>query len=90
LKDSEQAAGNALLGMPAKIADGFFLVALNESKPEMDANLNLLSKEQWIDVPLVYKSGRRALITMEKGIPGDKVFEEAMKAWQANAPGSAG
>jgi hypothetical protein len=90
LKDSEQAAGSALLGIPAKIADGFFLVALNESKPEMDANLNLLSKQQWIDVPLVYKSGRRALITMEKGIPGDKVFEEAMKAWQANAAGSAG
>jgi hypothetical protein len=90
LKDSEQAAGSALLGIPAKIADGFFLVALNDSKPEMDANLNLLSKQQWIDVPLVYKSGRRALITMEKGIPGDKVFEEAMKAWQANAPGSSG
>jgi hypothetical protein len=87
LKDSEQAAGSALLGIPAKIADGFFLVALNDSKPEMDANLNLLSKEQWIDVPLVYKSGRRALITMEKGVAGEKVFDEAMKAWQTNTTG---
>ena len=33
-------------------------------------------------MPLVYKSGRRALITMEKGLPGDKVFDEAIKAWQ--------
>jgi hypothetical protein len=90
LKDSEQAAGSALLGIPAKIADGFFLVALNDTKPEMDANLSLLQKEQWIDVPLVYKSGRRALITLEKGIPGEKVFDEAMKAWQANPTGSAG
>ena len=90
LKDSEQSAGNPLIGIPAKIADGFFLVALNDSKAEIDANLALLNRDQWIDVPLVYKSGRRALITMEKGVPGEKVFEETIKAWQAKAAGSAG
>ncbi|MET0576214.1 MAG: hypothetical protein ABWZ83_10190 [Mesorhizobium sp.] len=90
LKDTEQSAGNALLGIPAKIADGFFLVALTDTKAEIDANLNLLRRDQWIDVPLVYKSGRRALITMEKGIPGEKVFDETMKAWEAKAAGSAG
>jgi hypothetical protein len=86
-KDSEQAAGNPLIGIPAKIADGFFLIALNDAKPEMDANLALLRRQSWIDVPMVYKSGRRALITMEKGIPGDKVFDEALKAWQAKTAG---
>ncbi|PWK76405.1 hypothetical protein [Aminobacter sp. AP02] len=87
MKSSEQDAGNSLLGIPAKIADGFFLVALNDTKAEVDANLNLLRRQSWIDVPVVYKSGRRALFTLEKGIPGDKVFEEAMKAWQAKAAG---
>lgn len=87
MKSSEQDAGNSLLGIPAKIADGFFLVALNDTKAEVDANLNLLRRQSWIDVPVVYKSGRRALFTMEKGIPGDKVFEEAMKAWQAKSAG---
>ena len=90
LKDTEQSAGNALLGIPAKIADGFFLVALTDTKAEVDANLALLRRDQWIDVPLVYKSGRRALITMEKGIPGEKVFEEAMKAWETKTADSAG
>jgi hypothetical protein len=90
LKDTEQSAGNALLGIPAKIADGFFLVALTDTKAEMDANLTLLRRDQWIDVPLVYKSGRRALITMEKGIPGDKVFDETLKAWQTKTADSAG
>ncbi len=85
LKDSEQSAGNPLLGIPAKIADGFFLVALNDSKAEIDANLTLLRRDQWIDVPLVYKSGRRALITMEKGTTGAKVFDETMKAWEAKS-----
>ena len=80
MKGSEQEAGNPLIGIPAKIADGFFLVALNDSKAETDANLTLLRRQAWIDIPVVYKSGRRALFTMEKGIPGDKVFDEALKA----------
>ena len=83
MKGSEQEAGNPLIGIPAKIADGFFLVALNDSKAETDANLTLLRRQAWIDIPVVYKSGRRALFTMEKGIPGDKVFDEALKAWAA-------
>jgi hypothetical protein len=81
MKGSEQEAGNPLIGIPAKIADGFFLVALNDGKAETDANLTLLRRQSWIDIPVVYKSGRRALFTMEKGVPGDQVFDEALKAW---------
>ncbi len=87
LKGSEQEAGSPLLGIPAKIADGFFLIALNDSKPEIDANTRLLRSQSWIDVPVQYKSGRRALFTMEKGIPGAKVFDEALKAWQTSSSG---
>lgn len=85
MKTSEQDAGSPLIGIPAKIADGFFLVALNDTKADEQANLALLRGQDWIDIPIIYKSGRRALITMEKGIPGDKVFDEALKAWQAKA-----
>ena len=85
MKASEQEAGSPLIGIPAKIADGFFLVALNDTKAEEDTNLALLRNQDWIDIPVVYKSGRRALLTVEKGIPGDKVFDEAMQAWQAKA-----
>ncbi|MFU0504931.1 hypothetical protein [Pseudaminobacter sp. NGMCC 1.201702] len=83
MKDSEQAAGSPLIGIPAKIADGFFLVALNDGKAEIESNLTLLRRQSWIDVPLIYKSGRRALFTMEKGIPGQRAFDEALKAWQS-------
>jgi len=88
MKGSEQEAGNPLIGIPAKIADGFFLVALNDTKAEIDANMTLLRRQSWIDVPIVYKTGRRALFTMEKGVPGDKVFDEALKAWAAASAGS--
>ncbi|TIO09768.1 hypothetical protein [Mesorhizobium sp.] len=87
MKGSEQDAGSPLIGIPAKIADGFFLVALNDTKADENANLTLLRGQNWIDVPVVYKTGRRALLTMEKGIPGEKVFDEALKAWQAKTAG---
>ena len=87
MKGSEQEAGSPLIGIPAKIADGFFLVALNDSKAETDANMTLLRRQSWIDIPVVYKSGRRALFTMEKGIPGEKVFDDALKAWQVASAG---
>jgi hypothetical protein len=81
-KNSEQEAGSPLLGIPAKIADGFFLIALNDTPQEIQSNISLMQRLSWIDVPIQYTSGRRALFTMEKGIPGNKVFEEALKAWQ--------
>ncbi|MDX8479271.1 hypothetical protein RFN28_12395 [Mesorhizobium sp. VK24D] len=87
MKSSEQDAGSPLIGIPAKIADGFFLVALNDTKADQDANLTLLRGQDWIDVPVVYKTGRRALLTMEKGIPGEKVFDEALKAWATKTSG---
>ncbi len=62
-------------------------MALNDTKADEDANLTLLRKQDWIDIPVVYKSGRRALLTMEKGIPGEKVFDEALKVWQARTAG---
>lgn len=86
-KDSEQSAGNPLLGIPAKISDGFFLLALTDSKADIEANSTMMRRLDWLDVPIVYSSGRRALITMEKGVPGSKIFEEALKAW---APESSG
>src|SRR5690606_253845 len=36
MKRSEQDTGNPLLGIPAKIADGFFLVALSDTRAEVE------------------------------------------------------
>ena len=45
LKGSEQEAGSPLLGIPAKIGDGFFLIALNDTKPEIEANSGLAERQ---------------------------------------------
>jgi len=87
LKRTEQDAGNRLLGVPAKIADGFFLVALSDNTADIEANNLLLERMEWIDIPIVYTSGRRALITLEKGVPGGSVFNQALTAWREATSG---
>ena len=87
MKSSEQDAGSPLIGIPAKIADGFFLVALNDTKADEDANLTLLRGQDWIDVPVVYKTGRRALLTMaDAAIGGDdaRAGKLAVEPWRAD------
>ena len=84
-KQSEVAAGNPLLGIPVKITDGYFLVALSDGPADVTANLARLRNDQWIDVPLIFKSGRRALLTMEKGAVGNFAFNGAVSAWQWHA-----
>jgi hypothetical protein len=81
-KQTEAAAGNQLLGIPAKIADGYFLIALSDVPEEREFNLQLMRQQSWIDIPIVYSSGRRALVTMERGVPGDRAFIDVLATWQ--------
>lgn len=80
LKESEQARGSALAAVPARIADGIFLLALNNL--QKDSNEELLRSRSWIDIPLQYRTGRRALVTLEKGAAGNSVFDEVFAAWK--------
>lgn len=80
-KESEEARGEALVGVPATIADGIFLIALNNLPQAMERNTILMKGREWIDIPLGYRTGRRALITLEKGVPGERVFKEVFAAW---------
>jgi len=90
MKRSEQDTGSPLLGIPAKIADGFFLIALSDTQADERTNSTLLRRQSWIDIPIVYTSGRRALITLEKGVPGERIFNEALDAWSRAATQSSG
>ena len=77
-KDTEQAPGNPLIAVPSKIGDNFFIIWLNDARTAQDTNLSLMRKLQWIDIPITYRNGRRALISLEKGVPGDKAFSEVL------------
>lgn len=81
MKESEQARGEALQAIPVKISDGIFLIALDNLDKDRTANEALLQQRDWIDIPMQYRTGRRALITLEKGEEGKKVFDEVFEAW---------
>ncbi|MER0238265.1 hypothetical protein [Fulvimarina sp. MAC8] len=85
LKKTEQARGEPLIGVAGKISDGFFIIALNNLDQAVENNLALLEGQQWIDIPIAYATGRRALVSIEKGVPGDRVFKEAIAAWDGKS-----
>ena len=83
LKQSEQGRGENLIGVPARVADGYFLIALNNLDEAKVKNENLLQTGYWFDIPMQYRTGRRALMTIEKGVAGASVFAEVFSAWTA-------
>ena len=81
MKQAEQTRGAPLAGLAVKVTSGFFLVGLSAVEADMQRNLQLLKERAWFDIPIVYNNGRRAILALEKGTPGERAFEEAFKAW---------
>ena len=81
MKSREQARGKPLSATAVKVTDGFFLLGLSNVDSERVSNLQLLKESPWFDVPLTYTNRRRALITIEKGPPGERAFNDVFAAW---------
>ena len=81
MKEKEQDKGDPLVAVPAKITDYFHMIALNSYGDAVKTNLDLLKTRDWIDIPLTYTNGRRALITLQKGPEGAAVFDEVIGSW---------
>jgi hypothetical protein len=81
MKDSEEVRGMPLAGLAVKVTNGFFLIGLNAADDDMQRNLQLLKERSWFDVLIVYNNGSRAILTLEKGPPGDHAFADAFAAW---------
>ncbi|MBW8282111.1 MAG: hypothetical protein K0M55_00795 [Rhizobium sp.] len=89
MKRTEQDRGDPLVAVAAKVTDDTYLVALNDFEDIMKANLDLLATRGWIDIPITYRNGRRALLTLDKGAAGAAVFDQVMKEWAAlGGPGN--
>lgn len=82
MKQAEQTRGVPLAGLAVKVTPGFFLIGLSSLESDMQRNIGLLKERSWFDVPIVYNNNRRAILAMEKGTPGERVFNEAFAAWQ--------
>jgi hypothetical protein len=81
MKQNEQARGVPLAGLAVKVTNGYFLIGLSAVDVDLQRNLQLLKDRDWFDIPIVYTTGKRAILAVEKGTPGARAFEEAFRAW---------
>jgi hypothetical protein len=82
MKEAEQARGAPLSGLAVKVTNNFFLVGLSAVETDLQRNLQLLQERGWFDIPVVYNNGRRAILAVEKGNPGERAFSEAFGTWK--------
>ena len=82
MKSTEEAPGEPLAAVPVKVSEGNFLIALDNLQQAVALNTQLLQNSSWIDIPIVYGTGKRALLTLEKGGTGERVFSEAFQDWK--------
>jgi len=83
MKLAEQTPGAPLAGLTAKVTSGFFLFGVSAAESDVQRNRELLKERAWFDIPIVYNNGRRAVLAVEKGVPGEQVFKEAFVAWDS-------
>ena len=81
-KDDESGRGSPVSGLPVPVRDNLFLIGLSNLKADIERNTDLLLKRNWVDLPLRYANGNRAILTFEKGNAGEKVLREAFEQWQ--------
>jgi hypothetical protein len=75
MDQAEQSRGTPLTGLRVKVAEGFFLIGLSAVESDVRRNVELLKERSWLH-------GVRALMALEKGVPGDRVFNDAFTAWK--------
>jgi len=81
LKSDEAVRGTPLAGLPVPVKDNVFLLGLSNLPGDVERNTELLLKRNWIDLPIRFASGSRAVLSFEKGVPGEQAFNEAFRQW---------
>jgi hypothetical protein len=82
MKQAEQTCGVPLAGLAIKVTPGLYMIGLSNVNADKDRNLQLLKERGWFDIAVVYHNNRRAVLALEKGTPGDRVFADAFKTWK--------
>ena len=82
MKQGESTRGVPLNGVGVKVTTNFFLIGLSSVDVDMQRNIQLLKDRSWFDIPVVYGDGKRAIVAIEKGTPGERAFTTAFATWR--------
>ncbi len=80
-KSPDQPRGTPLAATSVKVQDGYFLIGLSNVETDRARNIQVLKERSSLDIPMVYGNGKRAILSIEKGPPGERVFNDAFAAW---------
>lgn len=84
MKDAELGRGIPLAGLAVKVSDSYFLEGLSAVKADLGKNIRLLKTQSWVDIPLVYTNGRRAILALQIGDAGRETLRKAFSYWEGN------
>ena len=81
-KTAEGERGAPLSAINSALGDNLFVAALSNVPVEVERNIDLILSRAWIDVPVRFASGRRGIITFEKGVSGSQTLADAFGRWR--------
>jgi hypothetical protein len=81
-KIEEGERGAPLSAINSALGDNLFVAALSNVPVEVERNIDLILNRLWIDVPVRFASGRRGIITFEKGVSGSQTLADAFGRWR--------
>jgi hypothetical protein len=81
MKEDAQARGMPLASQSVKMTNVLFVVRLSADESRLQRNVQLLKELGWLDIPIVYNDNRRAILAVEKGASGQRVFADAFAFW---------
>ncbi|MGL4729441.1 MAG: hypothetical protein ACRCWO_11875, partial [Bosea sp. (in: a-proteobacteria)] len=81
-KTDEGERGAPLSAISSALGDNLFVAALSNVPIEIERNVDLMTRRNWIDIPVRFASGRRGIIAFEKGFSGDQTITDAFNRWR--------
>lgn len=81
-KTEEGERGAPISAISSALGENLFVAALSNVPVEIERNLELMQTRSWIDIPVRFASGRRGIITFEKGVSGNQTLADAFSRWR--------
>lgn len=76
LKNKKLSEGELLFGASARVVENTFVFALSSDDQDVSSNSELMTSRKWLDLAIIYESGRHAIVTLEKKANAVRLFDE--------------
>ncbi|WP_244668443.1 hypothetical protein [Candidatus Liberibacter africanus] len=64
------------------ISKNSYLISLKDFEEDSFRNSKILEESRLIDIPITYRSGKKIILTIDKGKAGTEIFKSAIMQWE--------